>query len=498
MRSKKLQRMYLMILFILGCTWINIAFAIEKETTENKRPKKSIVVKERTLLAATPPAVSASELHGAETAGFFLGDFDRLTRLMEEHKTPLAAMAPDWLNIAIEHRTRYETFDNGFTSAIPGDNEQIHQRTRFLFEIEKILDPLRFTLELTDMRAPMAHHGQDRSNVFANHFDFTQLHVDLVTNNFLGTGHAAQFEVGRMVLDFGEGRLVAGHRWGTLTPTFDGMQFRLGNDQAGWGLRVFGTRPVNREPTKLDWNTPETYFSGAQITNRNLAWANADLYWFQLNEGNKGRKREISTTGFRLFATPSKGKLDYEIESMYQFGAVDESNYFAHRHHGEIGYSFNTKWPTRLIYLFDYSSGNKDPRKNFDFLYAKRRVEFGPTGILGIFFPSNIFSPAGFRATVSPTPTLRFMVSHRAFWLADKNAAFVGSGLQDPTGQAGSFLGNLFDLNLRWDPQTSFLKRMSLDVGFTHLFKGSYFKRVAQSPGTQDTNFGYTMLTFKF
>ncbi len=483
----------LWVLFIVGCcTWMNAAVAAETKTAEKNNPVKSVVLKNNTMLAKTASA------DGPETVGTTRGDFDRLTSLMETHQTPLSAYTPDWLNIGIEHRTRYEAYDNGFTRGIPGDNEQVHQRTRFLLEIKNILDPLQFTLELTDMRAPMAHHGQDRSNVFANHFDFTQLHLDLVTKDFLGTGHAAKLEVGRMVMDFGEGRLIAGHRWGTLTPTFDGVQLTLGSGDRGWGLRAFGTRPVNREPTQLDWNTPETYFSGIQVTNRDLRWANADVYSFQLLEGNDVRRRNIYTQGFRIFAKPEKGYMDYEIESMYQFGENDSVNYFAHRHHGEIGYSFKTKMPFRVVYPFDYSSGNSDPRKNFDFLYAKRRVEYGPTGILGVFFPSNIISPVGLRATLSPTPTVRLMMSHRAFWLADKRGSFVGSGLQDTTGRAGSFLGNLFDINLNWDPQTSYLRRMSLDVGFSHLFKGSYFDKVAQSPGSSGTSYGYTMLTFKF
>ncbi|SEN21280.1 alginate export family protein [Nitrosomonas marina] len=431
--------------------------------------------------------------------GHFPGDFDNLTRLMESHQNPLSAITPDWLDLAIEHRTRYEAFDHGFTSAIPdsSDNQQIHQRTRFLFEINR-KDPLSFTFELTDMRAPLAEYGQAGSPVFANHFDFTQLHIDMKTENFFRTGLPGKLEVGRMVMDFGEGRLIAGHRFGTLTPTFDGVQLTVGSEIKGWGLRMFGTSPVNRKATELDDFSPVTFFSGAQITNRDIAWANVDMYFFQLNEGNKLRKRNISTPGFRLFSQPTPGYFDYEIESMYQFGEVNEAHYFAHRHHGEIGYSFNTSMPLRLIYLVDYASGDPDPNKNFDFLFAKRRVEYGPTGILGVFFPSNIFSPAGIRMTLSPTPTVSFMMSHRAFWLAEKKGAFVGTGLQDTTGQAGSFIGNLFDLNLRWNPKFSYWKRMSFDIGYTHLFKGNYFDKVPDGPGSRDTNYGYTQVTFKF
>lgn len=52
---------------------------------------------------------------------------------MERDKTPLATMTPDWLNLAIEHRTRYDVYDHGFTRTIPGFNDQINQRTRFFY-----------------------------------------------------------------------------------------------------------------------------------------------------------------------------------------------------------------------------------------------------------------------------------------------------------------------------------------------------------------------------
>ncbi|MBK7365019.1 MAG: alginate export family protein [Nitrosomonas sp.] len=505
MIRKKISTAYRMILLTVGFLSGNYLLASATKDaevkkfdqapitdTKKKAPNETLIFSQNTAINGSKPFTTT------ESPGKTRFDFDNLTKLMEEHKTPLSAFTPDWLNIAIEHRTRYDLYDNGFTRAIPGFNDQVHQRTRFLMEVLNIIDPLKFTLELTDIRAPLANFNQQHSPIFANHFDFTQLHLGLISKDFLGTGYATKFEVGRLIMDFGQARLIGGHRWGTFTPTFDGMLLTVGNEQEKWGLRVFGTRPVNREPTSLDWNTPATYFSGAQITNRDISWANVDTYFFQLNEGNKLRKRNLSTTGFRLFAQPATGKFDYEIESMYQFGDTNDKNVFAHRHHGEIGYSFKTAMPFRLIYLFDYSSGDRDPDKNFDILYAKRRVEYGPTGMFGPFFPSNLISPVGFRATLIPVSSVRLMMSHRAYWLANKHGAYVGSGLQDPTGRAGSFLGSMLDVSVGWDPQWSYWKRVSFDVGYSHIFKGDYFDKVQQSPGSADTNYGYMMTTIKF
>ncbi|SDX17268.1 alginate export family protein [Nitrosomonas oligotropha] len=87
------------------------------------------------------------------------------------------------------------------------------------------------------------------------------------------------FEVGRFMMDLGEARLVGEHRWGTLSPAFDGLHFMMGNTDQKWSLRVFGARPVQRDPISLNWNTPETYFSDAYVTNRDLRWVNFDPQW---------------------------------------------------------------------------------------------------------------------------------------------------------------------------------------------------------------------------
>ncbi len=450
------------------------------------------------LLIFWEGAVGEIALGASNHTKEFPSDFDRLKIILQQPNT-LSAAAPEWMDLGVEHRTRYETFNHSFTRGTAGSNQQVHQRTRMLLGIKDIWDPVRFTLEVADFRAPVADRGQDHEPNFVDHLDIFQLHVDLVSQNFLGTGNSGKLEIGRLIMDFGQGRLVAGHRFGSFTPTFDGAQFTFGSGKdQGWGFRAFVTRPVQRHTVSPDWTSPVSYFSGAAVSSRHIPWANGELYFFQLNEGTNLQQRDLSTMGFRVFAPPTQKHLDYEIESMYQVGEVVRTNHFAHRHHGEVGYSFGTGWPLRFVYLFDYASGDQNPRKNFDFLFAKRRAEYGPTGIFGVIFPSNILSPVGFRSTLQPTPTVKLMVSHRTFWLADGRGPFVGSGLQDPTGRAGTFLGNLFDTSVHWSPQAGYFCHTTFEVGFSRFFKGSYFDRVPQSPGTADVNYGYTMATLTF
>ena len=421
-------------------------------------------------------------------------DLEEVLQKTLEREKPLGSLVPSWMDVSVEHRTRYETFNNSFQEGTAGGNQQVAQRTRILLGIKDILDPIRLTVEVADFRAPVADRGQDSNPNFVDHWDLFQLHADVVTHNFLGTGLPSRLEVGRLVMDFAKGRLIAGHRFGSFTPSFDGMQWFLGNPDMVQ-LRTFVTRPVQRHSVSPDSSVPISYFWGVDIFTQAIPFLSTEAYYFGLSENGNLRKRELTTLGFRIFVEPSEGKMDYEVESMYQFGTESSINHFAHRHHGEVGYTFPLLWQPRFVYLFDYASGNPDTHKNFDFLFAKRRAEYGPTGILGIIFPSNIISPAGFRLTAHPTDTIGIMILDRHFWLANAKGQFVGNGLQDPTGMAGPALGNLLDTALHWKPTHPIFHHAIIEMGFTHFFKGTFFSRVPQSPGTNDVSYFYSMVT---
>ena len=127
-------------------------------------------------------------------------------------KKTLASLMPSWLDVQLEHRTRYETFNHSFKKGQAGSNQQIHQRTKLQLHIQDILGPIELVGEFADFRTPVSDRGQGASPIFVDHLDVFQLHADLVTTNFLDTGQSSRLEVGRLVLDFGKGRLVAGHR----------------------------------------------------------------------------------------------------------------------------------------------------------------------------------------------------------------------------------------------------------------------------------------------
>ncbi|MDX1412260.1 MAG: alginate export family protein, partial [Nitrospirales bacterium] len=333
-------------------------------------------------------------------------------------KQTLASLTPDWLKPWAEFRVRYENYDNSFRAGEVGGDQQLALRTRLGFRILEIIDPVRFTFELADFRAPVAERGEGEAPAFVDNFDIFQLHGDLYLENVLGSGLTSNLQIGRFLMDFAKGRLIAGYRYGSFAPTFNGLQWTL--EQPGtWLFRSFATEPVDRSPFNPDSPAPGSRFWGVNFISRHWEFMNTEAYYFGLDDGSRSQDRELSTMGFRLFKQPAQGSLDYEIESMYQFGLTQGFSVFANRQHGEIGFTFNHTWHPRLTYLFDFASGDINPVRNFDFLFAKRRAEYGPTGILGIIFPSNILSPAGFRLTFEPLPNVHLWILDRSFWLAD-------------------------------------------------------------------------------
>jgi hypothetical protein len=188
-----------------------------------------------------------------------------------------------------------------------------------------------------------------------------------------------------------------------------------------------------------------------------------------------------------VFKLARPGELDYETDLAWQRGTVRDQDHRAFFAHLEAGFSFRTV-RARVAVLYDHASGDRDPedgrQERFDTLFGARRFEYAPTGIYGPFFRGNIEGP-GVRLLATPRPDLEIVVAHRALWLAESRDAWVGSGLRDPTGRSGRFLGHHLEANVRWWPR----KWVALQATWAHFFKGDYLDRVTGSPATPDSDY---------
>jgi hypothetical protein len=83
--------------------------------------------------------------------------------------------------------------------------------------------------------------------------------------------------------------------------------------------------------------------------------------------------------------------------------------------------------------------------------------------------------------------------------LAQSKDEFVGTGLQDPTGRAGNYLGSELDLRLSWTVSSNLL----FEGGWVYLVKGSYYSNllkeaVAGAPNDKNTDYVFLSMRLFF
>ncbi|UCE63765.1 MAG: alginate export family protein [Nitrospirota bacterium] len=408
---------------------------------------------------------------------------------------------PDWIDVGVDFRARFNVMTNPFRKGEFGTTDQLPLRTRFRFGMNGEI--FRFLLEFQDSRAIGANEGELISDAIFNETELQQIFLSATFDNLFGRGLRNVLHFGRINMDFGHRRLIARNRFRNTTNAFDGLHWNLGQGQV-WRLRTFLVRPTPRTFGVFNqlFEEDDTLFWGTHFESNHIPTARTNLYYYGLNDDDPdiSKQRVYSTFGLRLYRTSRKGLFDYELEGAYQFGRRAEKDQQAWFGHATVGYTFDAMWQPRLLFQYDYASGTRDPFGNtsqtFDTLFGARRFEYTPTGIFGPFFRSNISSP-GVRLVLWPKGDVKMNVKYRWWWLAQSRDAWVGSGLQDPTGRAGNELGSDFEIQWEWF-LTSFI---SFDAGYDHFFKGSYIEALAQVPGNppaDDTDYVYFSTELKF
>jgi len=255
----------------------------------------------------------------------------------------------------------------------------------------------------------------------------------------------------------------------------------------------------------------EDLFGGDYASQTELfSEVSGELYWYYLDEEDSSdeatRNRQLSTPGLRVCKKPAEREFDFEVEAAYQFGDSHASasasdttdlDHMAHFEHAEVGYSLSGSLSPRLVAQFDYASGDRDPNDDennrFDTLYGARRFDFGPTGIYGPFARSNIISP-GLRLFLAPSEKVDVMLVDRFYWLASDTDAWTTTGIRDPTGQSGDYLGNQPEVRARWHIVP---KSFVLDGGLAYVIAGEFIEDAPGSNG-EDFAFAYMQFTLTF
>lgn len=414
-----------------------------------------------------------------------------------------ALRLPDWIDLGLENRTRFESYDHPWrASQTIGNGQtdaQIPLRSRLRVGLGN--GPLRFLFEGQDARSIFSDEpGSFQNNTTVNEFDILQLFGSLTLKNTLRSGLRTDFHFGRWTSDFGRRRLIARSNFRNASTAFDGFHWQVSRDKT-WRFRTFVVEPVFRSEVQLDEENSKSLFWGTYFESHHFPWFEMDAYYLGLNDklpANVADRRTYSTFGGRLYKEPRPGEPDYEIETTWQIGTRGVTNHFAYLQHLDLGYTFNLPWEPRVVFHYDYASGDRQPGDNqdgsFDTLFGARNFEYERTSIWGPFSRTNLQSP-GWRVIVEPASGWILEVKHRAWFLAQSKDFFGSSGLRDPTGQAGTSLGQDVELRAQWTINAN----LDFDCGYTHWFKGSYFDSpaiLAQMPtgGNKDSDYFFAAM----
>ncbi len=426
-----------------------------------------------------------------------------------------ALRTPEWLQISGEQRSRYEMLDGQFRAGRTGSDQAFTLRTSLLTQLKG--EPGRVVVELLDARQYLSDDGSPLDTTMVNPLDVLQAHVRWDARELI-PGGTNTIRVGRETLDLGNRRLVARNAFRNTINAFTGADWLWEADGGGW-VRAFFFLPVRRLPEdrgslldnelEMDRQSADTRFAGVYGEIPGLPWrARAEAYYLHLHDAATGRTRgrELHTTGVRVFREAAPGGWDYEFETTWQVGESQERvgpagpwlDHFAHHQHGAVGYTLDARWRPRLGLRYDYASGDERPgdgeNGRFDTLYGARRFEFGPTGIYGAVARANLNSPE-YNLTLRPWRGVEIGFSHRFLWLAEGRDAWTAAGRVDPTGAAGTELGQQMEARVRWQMIPGNLR---WDVGYTHLFAGDFVREAPAAVGKGDARFCYAELTLQF
>jgi len=196
---------------------------------------------------------------------------------------------------------------------------------------------------------------------------------------------------------------------------------------------------------------------------KTIGAATAELSYFHFGErdapARPTRDRSLDTVSARLIADPRAGKLDYEVETIYQTGTISSAlsptaarqSVRASFVHARLGYTFESAWQPRLSLEFDRASGDKPGGRNgrFDTLFGMRRADLAPSGLYNAVGRANILS-VGARLEASPSKRLDGFAAWRPMWLASATDSFSTTGVRDATGRSGNFAGHQMEARLRY------------------------------------------------
>lgn len=406
---------------------------------------------------------------------------------------------PPWLAIHGSHRTRYESIGYRYTLTEVGSDQQLAFRTRV--SVEATASRVWALAEVEDSRVVLDDSGSAVNASQAAGTRVLQAHIGGRWRDVAGSGIDLQAEAGRFSRDIGSRRLIARPNYRNVSPAFDGVIGRA-NGHA-WSVQGLALRPrtYTYPGYRLDDRFREALLSGVYVATNRPRAVRVEAYALRHDDGDRApvtSRRVFTMPGVRtLGQIGSENTVDYEVEIAGQRGRAGPDDHRAGFVHGELGFRWARRsWRPRVAVLYDLASGDRAPNDGrsgaFDPLFGVRRFELSPSGLYGLINRVNLRSPA-LVGNARLSPATDVTLHYRGVWLDQPTDRWRSVNVQDPTGQAGGFVGRQTELRLR----QRWRQHLEFDGAVFYFQEGSFPKRLKPSPSGH-TTFVYAGVEVRF
>ncbi len=420
-----------------------------------------------------------------------------------------------WLDIGLDHRTRYEFRSNDIRRTDLTLDQPFLLRSRAYLGIKEILDPLRGAVEFQDSRRYNGKFPPDDRDF--NYYELIQAYGELYFKGALGEDDRKQqrplrFRAGRMAYEALDRRFIGRNEWRNTTNTFEGFRLNLGQEANDWEVDLWAYQPVRRLLTDFDQRIENQWFYGA-ITHLRR-WSDIitlQPYYMGLRQdGSKAPgqiDREIHSPGLRGYGKIGNTNLDYDFNLIYQFGRNGTQRHDAHGYTLEAGYTFKHSWKPRISAFYGYATGDRDPNDNVNNRFERFFGFARPWSADDYIVFENVKAPK-IKLELQPVKDLRLDGGYSWYWLASSTDRFnnlldgntsarPNPGFnRDITGRSGDFIGHNFDIRARY----KLTERIDTTVGYSHFVSGNFTRNrqvaaLGRSPGSSDFFYVEVMLS---
>jgi hypothetical protein len=412
---------------------------------------------------------------------------------------------PGKLDIGFNLRTRYEYRDNfdvrGYGTET--DDHLLLLRTRLMFDYT-FTDKAHAYLELQDARYWLSDLDRSLWPQNCPFYDAIELRQAYLEWKRIG-GSPLGFKAGRQSISYADRHVFGPGEWGNVGRYWwDAAKLYVSTDPVQVDL-LYGRRVIS-EPSHFNNDHFPYHMFGAYAQIKKQTWDDVslkpDLFYIvqydnhgkTVGESGKG-DQQTHSCGF-YFDGKYGDRWDFSGTLVGQAGEYGQDDIRACGYNAKAGYTWDMAWKPRLGGEFTYASGdsntNDGEHATFDGVFGAVDLYYGRMNML------SWMNLEDYQVTVSVQPhkTLKLWADYHFFRLAEASDAWYWTSgraaRRDPTGQAGSDLGQEVDLLAQWQVN----QNTEIFAGYSHFFPGEFVRNTSGSQ--DDADWFFLQATYKF